>query len=125
MLPLFRYRRLRPGRAVPGRLPAAAALLRTGEAVFSPVVHGHPLAGHGLPMAKLLHRLRNLDGLMSGACSVCRGTSGSHIVLYDADAPDQADTACGRLPTARIWIPDTHRDKPDAVLRKEPLPPGS
>ena len=28
---------------------AAAALLRAGRAVFSPVVHGHPLVAHGLP----------------------------------------------------------------------------
>jgi hypothetical protein len=28
---------------------ATAALLRAGEAVFSPIVHGHPLADYGLP----------------------------------------------------------------------------
>jgi nucleoside 2-deoxyribosyltransferase len=28
---------------------AAAALLKTGQVVFSPVVHGHPLVEHGLP----------------------------------------------------------------------------
>ncbi len=28
---------------------AAAALLRSGTAVFSPIVHGHPLAAFGVP----------------------------------------------------------------------------
>jgi hypothetical protein len=28
---------------------AAAALLRAGQVVFSPVVHSHPLVAHGLP----------------------------------------------------------------------------
>jgi hypothetical protein len=29
---------------------ATAGLLRAGHAVFSPIVHGHPLVGHGLPV---------------------------------------------------------------------------
>lgn len=28
---------------------AAAGLLASGQTVFSPIVHGHPLVGHGLP----------------------------------------------------------------------------
>jgi hypothetical protein len=28
---------------------AAAQLLRSGQNVFSPIVHGHPLVAHGLP----------------------------------------------------------------------------
>jgi len=28
---------------------AAAALMRSGHQVFSPIVHGHPLTQHGLP----------------------------------------------------------------------------
>ncbi len=30
---------------------ATANLLRAGQSVFSPIVHGHPLAAHGLPTA--------------------------------------------------------------------------
>jgi len=29
---------------------ATARLLQAGHAVFSPIVHGHPLTGHGLPV---------------------------------------------------------------------------